>query len=1170
MDSDKLTISLLGPPVINFRGKAIRIQRRKVRYLLYYLACQETPVTRANLCDLFWPDCDENEARKNLRETLSNLRNAFRMESYLAIRGEFISLDTDKVVVDVRDFERVIEMIRKIQGISTGVSFTDATYLSIRDGVQLWRGPGFLGNVLLEGSEAFQKWASEKNADLEYWRQVMLEWLADHCITLGNLNEALQWLNLALKNDKQNTELNLLTLNCLRDLGVSKEIEHFCAVLELVYQENGLSTLPQVLKDAITRAREASNLPAQNKPVLWKDTDPYRVHYVDSNRRMDRLKKRLQKGGMVLLRGENGLGKSRLLKEFYNSLEVIPRLVYHCSTPGEESIPYQALVDGFKKITSEEEWRALDSIYAKTLYPLFPFLVDIRSDLKTDDLSLAIGLKRLLPEAFLMLFFQVAQQRRVLFILDDAQWCDAETLQVLAYVHEQGGPEEVGMAILAAGVEVNNTALDRMFARFSANYFVDEVEIPPLSRDEISEITYLVFGEKPSSPMAAWLDQESGGNPGLLIDLLNSLREAGVLQLDECLQFDSYWMNPALQLNIQRRIKELSKREQQLLEMAAVIGQTFSPAVFKSVCGESLETVEKELQRFTEKYFLRIKDNETYEFVHGVVRRWLLDQLSPARRQLFHQKTIDSLIQNAGNTLENALVIARHYDAIKNLSGAFDYWLRAGDLARKAYAPELVNSAYGRAFELCELMGERCNSTDYYRLIRSWSDFTLDSGDLETSRSIFSTAMKEGKKRSDQRLIGFVESSEALLEAISGNFDVAQKFIDQSIEHLSQLSFLENYARAYALRGVINVLQGQFSTAVKDFDQVYTLTRDGDETGLDALRAFCAPYLICAYCGLGKLNEANDYFVQALQEARLSNLPNYLVIIQACAGILFLAEGEYSSSLEAIHVLDLTESGFAVAWWKDVLKIVKAYDYLELGELNLCWKILDNFTKQYDGNLKYGALVAYANVIQAEIYFRLGDDELASRYYEKCFALTKNEFAKLFAEFGMNICRNTGNVERQKALLGEVLARSDSNGYRLFSNIVKIRSLVLFGEELSGDFRVSEVDQVKQQLQQEGLTGHSTELPVVEEVVVHLDRSTAIDLAKVRVYLDKVGEGGSFWIKLYGLSEVLARGSDAKLLTKERRNFRQLLERLMITNAGEVLEPAVKKFVEEKQQLLKA
>jgi DNA-binding SARP family transcriptional activator len=95
MDSEKLIFSLLGPPLITFRGKEIQVRRRKVRYLCYYLACQKFPVSRANLCDMFWPECNELEARKNLREALSNLRSSLSMGDYLLIHGDFISLNSE-------------------------------------------------------------------------------------------------------------------------------------------------------------------------------------------------------------------------------------------------------------------------------------------------------------------------------------------------------------------------------------------------------------------------------------------------------------------------------------------------------------------------------------------------------------------------------------------------------------------------------------------------------------------------------------------------------------------------------------------------------------------------------------------------------------------------------------------------------------------------------------------------------------------------------------------------------------------------------------------------------------------------------------------------------------------------------------------------------------------
>src|SRR5512137_1501653 len=68
-----LTISLLGPPTVQWDGQPINLKRRLVRGLLFYLAVQKGEISRSNLIFTFWPDEPEEDARRHLRETLGRL-----------------------------------------------------------------------------------------------------------------------------------------------------------------------------------------------------------------------------------------------------------------------------------------------------------------------------------------------------------------------------------------------------------------------------------------------------------------------------------------------------------------------------------------------------------------------------------------------------------------------------------------------------------------------------------------------------------------------------------------------------------------------------------------------------------------------------------------------------------------------------------------------------------------------------------------------------------------------------------------------------------------------------------------------------------------------------------------------------------------------------------------
>jgi DNA-binding SARP family transcriptional activator len=627
MSQPSLSICLLGPPLVVLNGKPVEIKRRKVRFLLYYLACQLYPVSRENLCEMFWPDDTEEIAKKNLREALANLKKSLPGDDYLFINGDYVSLDGTKVVVDTIEFEKITLLIRKNLNISLNSSFTDVIYTKVSEGLGLWRASGFITESGLIDSENFQQWASDRNEIYEVWHQMMLEWLADQCISTGHLNEALNWLSLALLHDRQNTELNILVLKCLKDLGAISELKYFCVNLEKIYFENGQSILPKVLRDMIEQSKELVEIPNEKPRWFWLRDEKNPMHYVDLCQRVADLRTRLQRGGIFYVRGEAGCGKSRFLREFYDALEVLPRLLYYQSCPHEVNIPYQPLIGSIRQTISEAEWNVLDVAYAKALLPLFPEIQKVRQDINLSDLTAAAGLQRLIPEAFWELLKIIGRDRKVLYIFDDAHWCDAETMQALTYVFEQDRADEYGTAILSGQNDITNPGLDKFIARYADTRYMQVIDLPLLTLEEVSDFTYLLTGFMPKENEVRWLSKECGGNPKLLLVFLKE-QFGPVEEIRHNLAGGQYKVKGDQFNTIKRRLSRNSEEEIRTLQAAAWLGFRFSISDLIQVSGRAPLVIEESLKKFQRENTIRKFDDPQrktdFEFSQGMVHRYLV------------------------------------------------------------------------------------------------------------------------------------------------------------------------------------------------------------------------------------------------------------------------------------------------------------------------------------------------------------------------------------------------------------------------------------------------------------------------------------------------------------------------------------------------------------------
>jgi DNA-binding SARP family transcriptional activator len=109
MDSPRLRVLLLGPPVVTWDGQPCKFTRRQQRAGLFYLACQTVPVARATVSHLFWPLIDEDNARKILREGLSKLRADLPDPSIILSDNGTLFLDPAKVYVDIKEYTTITD-----------------------------------------------------------------------------------------------------------------------------------------------------------------------------------------------------------------------------------------------------------------------------------------------------------------------------------------------------------------------------------------------------------------------------------------------------------------------------------------------------------------------------------------------------------------------------------------------------------------------------------------------------------------------------------------------------------------------------------------------------------------------------------------------------------------------------------------------------------------------------------------------------------------------------------------------------------------------------------------------------------------------------------------------------------------------------------------------------
>jgi DNA-binding SARP family transcriptional activator/tetratricopeptide (TPR) repeat protein len=1165
MNSDVLMVSLLGPPLVSLRGKTIEIRRKKVRFLFYYLAAQNQPVNREALVNLFWPDDSEVVGRKNLREALSNLRSSIPAMDFLSLRGDTISLNHEVVTSDIREFEKIVLQVRQNLDISQPGAFTEPVYLKIREAIALWRSPAFIPEVSSTDPDPFQSWVIEKGEAIDYWHQLMLEWMVDHSIVSGNLNEAVNWLSQTLLLDPLNTEYNIYMLNCLRDMQAYSELHHFCDRLEELYHS---AHMPAVLRETVERVKEVANDPVLERSLVWKDLSKSEVHFTGRNNEMALLKKRLYNNGMVFVQGELGSGKSRLLKQFYLSLEVIPRLVYYQCLPGDEKIPYHALIEGMKKIISAAEWRELNPLFARALFPYFPELSDFRQDLKAEEFSNCLQLSHLLPETFYSLFTLLARQRKCLYVLDDAHWCDPESIDVLLFIHKKGGPEEIGTAIVAFCNQCAPEWLTNQLSSFAVERSIDFCSILPLTPEEIGELTFYQVGRKPSTEEKNWLLFESGGNPALLIGLLTQLRGSE----DFLFYKDNFQLTDELRDRIKKLLHSLNPVQREILTAAAVMGEQFQVDQLRYLVDLPMKQFIQELGNLQQKQLLRTcrftPQGEGLEFCHGLVLRYLEEEIPAQQKWLYHNRAVETLKSSGNFQIENLFSIARHLHLANRNVEAFDYWMEAGELAVRVGKPDLVNRAFGQALALADIVYEQCTDEAYYHLVRTWSDFAFDVGDMSAVVQIYQHARMVGQARRNPRIQGFAESGFALLQSLSGHHDFAMQSLEQCIAALAQAGEKEELVRSYGIRGVLKTLNGDFWGAQSDYQIVHRMFAESPHGEFQNMLLFSGAYEVLSLGLIGDTAQAKAVATEVLHWARLENRSNYVAITSAALACVQFIEGRFPEAQENLRYLEFERVGFGVDWWKMLMQVVEAWIYLDQGEVAMSWKLATDFIRANEQSPKARTGVSLAYGIMGNLYRYLEDYETAQKYYQRGLEFATNHFVATLCQLGLLSCAANGSSAEGDPHLEELLSRVKEQHYELLLLQFQVNQVLYELRQGRPVIPNPRIDDCLRQIPEQAGVGISDFLAILHDF--SSPRRVGDDeVGSCKAFFEKATQYGVYWYELMLLEIWMEISTDKAERTELRRIHRRLLEQLrQSTNGGEISK-TVRAFLRSPNRLLK-
>lgn len=635
-----LNIKLLGPPVIYLDETPIQIQRRTHRALLYYLAEKGRLVSRAELLTLFWPEEMETDGRQRLREALSKLRASLPDRKLLIAHQDLVGLDVKRVSIDVQDFRRLIDKVSStLYTLPSNVPLPEAIYQEIIAALKLWRNANFMAGANLPESHALDDWLIYTSQSLEITRLRLVERLADHSAALGNSEATLEWLRLAVEYDLLNDSLHHRILSLLIELGRRSEALSYLNRLKDLYKKENGSSVPTDLMGLVSKItaddeNAASGL-AGGEIGGWTATNMLRVPLVGQDQVLNELKLAHRRGGLAIVWGEAGSGKTRLVQELQHHLEPAPRVLMASARSLETGMPYQPLIDMLRHGISPEEWRSLPLVWARNLSTLLPELLIIRPEIQAIPVLSPQQASGLIFESIHQLFRLISTRQALLCFLDNAQWVDEASIAALAYLTERAFLQSKGLLVIAARPEDHNSHLSALVDSLTPPPV--QIKLKPLSLNEISVLSSTIFGHDLPDSFNQQLLEETGGNPLFLLETLRSL--LNLSSTPETMAPETTLpLAATIHGLVHLRLRQVSLAARQTLLAAAVIGDEFDPALLEKAGQVSPEATVEALEELEALRLIQPvhSDRALYRFTNSKIREVLQLELSPARRRLLN------------------------------------------------------------------------------------------------------------------------------------------------------------------------------------------------------------------------------------------------------------------------------------------------------------------------------------------------------------------------------------------------------------------------------------------------------------------------------------------------------------------------------------------------------
>jgi DNA-binding CsgD family transcriptional regulator len=583
------------------------------------------------------------------------------------------------------------------------------------------------------------------------------------------------------------------------------------------------------------------------------------------------------RGQVVLLSGEAGIGKTRLVAEVKTeALAQGFQVVQGCCFPTDHAIPYAPLLDLVRSRLAgqslAESAPAVQQV-AQAFLPLLPDAGPLLPGVPSLPPLPSLDPEQEKRRRFEMLsgFLTVqAFEHPVCAIVEDLHWSDDTSLEFLHYLARRCSAHRLLFLLTYRSDEVGPD-LRHFLAQLDRERLAQEVSLARLRREGVEAMLRAIFALPPTTrlelldPIYALTD----GNPFFVEEILTSLIASGEMYYAngrwERKELGELHIPRSVQDAVQQRTDRLSAPARHVLTLAAVAGRRFDFALLQELTHHDELHLLSLMKELIAAQVVVEESAEQFAFRHALTRQAIYADLLVRERKALHRSIADTMERLSNSSVDAHLAdLAYHFYESGAWEKALLYGQRAGEQADRLYAPHAAIEQFTRALDAAQ-RGSILPPLLLYRL-RGQSYETL--GDFEHAYADYKTTLQMAQEVGDRRVewhslcdLGFLWTGrdytqagsyfqQALVLARSmddpltlahslnrlGNWHVnveqpgeALRYHQEALALFQQVRDSAGIAETYDLLGMANALGGDLLQGTAYYRQAIALFRELDD-----------------------------------------------------------------------------------------------------------------------------------------------------------------------------------------------------------------------------------------------------------------------------------------------------------------------------------------------------